>query len=179
MIDILSMMQILLQEASFTAHLTTIDRSSVVHFEDDTLMGFGCVFDDPEALLREWKNVEKSFLVRYAPGLRAAGDKAWNVYCVFLCGSTGDPVQDRQVRWIEEDLNRTRKIGACGIVNRDDVIRALLPILPLQYQAVLRTEDVTERLKRRILSIAPRAAEIALDENVSVAEVVPLLGRTV
>jgi hypothetical protein len=179
MIDVLSTMQVVLQEANFITHLTSINRSQVVHFEDDTLMGFGCVFDDPDELLNNWKTSETSLLTRYAPSLRLAGDKAWNVYSVFVCGPAGDSLQSRQVRWIEEDLDRTRKIAACGIATREDLMRALLPVLPLQFQAVLRPEDVTERLKRRILNIAPKAANVALEESIPVAEVVRLLGAPV
>jgi len=179
MIDVLPSMHLLLQQAGFIAHLTVLGRAPIIHFEDDTLMGFGCVFDGPDELLAQWKNLEKSLLTRYAPRLRLAGDKAWNVYSVLLCSSAADPVQNRAVRWIEEDLDRTRKIAACGVASREDLVRGLLPILPLQNQAVLRAEDVTERLKRRILSIAPKAAEVALDEAVPVSEVVPLLRGTV
>jgi len=179
MIDVLSTMQVVLREAGFTTHLTSIDRSPVVHFEDDTLMGFGCVFDNPDELLKRWKTSETSLLMRYAPNFRIAGEKAWNVYCAFLCGSAADPVQNRQVRWLEEDLERTRKIAGCGIASREDLMRVLLPVLPLQYQPVLLAEDVTERLQRRILNIAPRAADVALDEAVPVAEVVRLLGGPV
>lgn len=179
MIDVLSTMQVVLREAGYIARLISIDRFPVVHFEDDTLMGFGCVFDNPDELLGRWKILETSLLMRYAPRLRIAGEKAWNVYCVFLCGSAADSVQNRQVRWLEEDLERTRKVAACGIDSREDLMRVLLPVLPLQHQPVLRAEDVTERLKRRILNIAPRAADVALDEAVSVAEVVRLLGGPV
>jgi hypothetical protein len=176
MIDLLATMQVVLREAGFTTRLHSVDRSTVVHFEDDTLMGFGCVFDNPNELLRRWKAMEMSLLMRSAPRLRIAGDKAWNVYCVLLCGSAADSIQNRKVQWVEEDLERTRKVAACGISSREDLIRALLPILPLQYQPVLRAEDVTQRLHRRIRDIAPRAADVALNEAVPVAEVVRLLG---
>ncbi len=179
MIDVLSTMQVVLREAGFTTHLTSIDRSPVVHFENDTLMGFGCVFDDPDELLSRWEASETSFLKRHAPRFRIAGDKAWNVYCIFLCGSAADPVQNRQVSWVEENLERTRKIAVCGIASREDLMRVLLPVLPLQYQPVLRAEDVTERLQRRIRNIAPRAADVALDEAVPAVEVVRLLGGPV
>lgn len=177
MIDVLSTMQVVLREAGFTTRLTSIDRSSIVCFEDDVLTGFGCVFTDPGSLLTRWKATEMSLLTRYAPSLRAAGEKAWNVYCIFLCGPAADSNQGRQVRWIEEDLDRTRKVAACGLASRDDLVRALLPVLPLQYQPVLRAEDVTERLRTRIRTIAPRAADVVLDESVSAAEVVRLLGE--
>ena len=179
MIDVLSTMQIVLQEANFITHLVSVNHLPIVHFEDDTLVGFGCVFDQPDELLMRWKASETSLLTRYASRFRLAGDKAWNVYSIFLCGAVADPIQKRQINWIEEDLERTRKIAACAISSRDDLVRALLPILPLQYQAVLRPEDITERLKRRILNIAPKAANVALDETVSVVEVARLLGEPV
>lgn len=179
MIDVLSTMQGVLREAGFTTRLTSIDRSPIVCFEDDTLMGFGCVFEDPGGLLTRWKATEMSLLTRHAASLRIAGEKAWNVYCVFLCGSIADSIQNRQVRWIEEDLERTRKIAGCGLASREDLVRVLLPLLPLQYQPVLQAEDVTQRLQRRIRTIAPRASEVVLDEAVSAAEVVRLLGGPV
>ena len=81
-----------------------------------------------------------------------------------------------RLRWIEEDLERTRKIAACGIASREELVRVLLPVLPLQYQPELRAEDVTERLRRRIAAIAPNVVEVALDEAVSPVEVVRILG---
>lgn len=178
MIDVLSTMQGVLREAGYTTRLTSIDRSSVVCFEDDALTGFGRIFEDPRGLLTQWKALETVLLTRYAPSLRAGGEKAWNVYCVFLCSSAGDPTENRQVRWIEEDLNRTRKVASCGIASREDLVRALLPVLPLQYQPVLGAEDVTERLRTRILTIAPRASDVILDDSVSPAEVIRLLGES-
>ena len=152
-----------------------LDRALVVCFEDDALIAFGCIFDEPGAFLARWKVTEMSLLTRYSGTLRVAGEKAWNVYSVFLCSSAGDSLQNRQVSWIEEDLERTRKIAACGLASREDLVRALLPLLPLQYQPVLQPEDATQRLERRIRSIAPTALAVVLDETVPVAEVVRLL----
>ena len=179
MMDLISALQVILREAGFTTHLTAIDRSSVVSFEDNTLMGFGCVFEDPDDLLAGWKAKEMALLTRYAPSLRSAGEKAWNVYCLFLCSGVPEPDVNRQVRWIEEDQDRTRKIAACGLESREDLLRALLPILPLQYQPVLLIEDVTARLRTRIRAIAPKASDVVLDESISPAEVIRLLGESV
>lgn len=176
MINLLSTMQIVLREAGFITHLISINRSSVLCFEDDALMGFGWVFNDASELLACWKTTEMSLLKQHAPRFRAAGEKAWNVYCVFLCVASADASQNRQVRWVEEDLERTRKIAACGLASHEDVVRALLPVLPLQHQPALQAEDVTDRLRRRIRTIAPKATDVALDESVPVAEVVRLLG---
>lgn len=177
MIDVLSTMQVVLQEAGFITRLTSMDRSSIVCFEDDTLMGFGCVFDNPDDLLERWKATEMTLLRRYAPNLRLAGEKAWNVYCLFLCGATADLIQSREVRWIEEDLERTRKIAACGVVSREDLVQALLPILPIKYQPELRPEDVTKRLENRIRIIVPTTSNVVLDKSVPPTEVVKLLGE--
>jgi hypothetical protein len=178
MIDLLSTAQILLRDADFTTRLDSLDQKNLVCFEDDTLVGFCYEFKDPQSLLAEWKARESSILTRFASSFRSAGDKAWNVYCAFLCESPADPVQTREVHWIEENLERTRKIAACGIGTRDELVRVLLPLLPIQYQPKLRAEDVTERLERRIVAIAPKAAHVALDETVSPVEVIRLLGDT-
>lgn len=176
MIDLLSMAQVVLRDAGFSTRLASLDGTALVCFEDNALVGFCCTFDHPERLLAEWRARELALLTRFAASFRSAGDKAWNVYCAFLCGSQTDPAQTREIRWIEEDLERTRKIAACGIASREELVRVLLPVLPLQYQPELRAEDVTERLRRRIAAIAPNVVEVALDEAVSPVEVVRILG---
>ncbi len=178
MIDLLASMQITLREAGFSLSLGEFERSTILHFEDESLMGFGCVFGDPADLLERWYRMEHSLLLRYAQRLRTAGEKAWNVYMVLLCGSTATDQQFRRLSWIEEDLERTRKIAACGIGTREDLILALLPLLPIQHLPVLRPEDVTERVKRRIATIAPKAANVALDRSVPASDVVRLIGET-
>ncbi len=159
MIDLVSTVQGVLQDARFTTRLTTLNRLPVVCFEDEVLMGFVSIFDTSASLLSDWRATETSLLRRYAPSLRDAGDKAWNVYSIFLCSASAVENEERAVRWIEEDLEQTRKLAACGISNRDDLMRALLPILPLQYQPALEPEDLTNRLKQRIRTIAPKAFE--------------------
>lgn len=175
MIDVLSTLQVVLREAGFSIGLTSIDRPPIVCFEDDILLGFACIFDDPTGLLERWKISEMALLKRYATTIRTAGEKAWNVYFLFLCAAAADPIQSRQVRWVEEDLERTRKVAACGLASREDLLRALLPVLPLQYQPVLRAEDVADRLQTRIRTIAPTVQHVILDQSVSPMEVVRLI----
>jgi hypothetical protein len=174
-IDLLSTMQAVLRDAGFRTRLISLERSPVLSFEDDIVIGFGCAFDDPDSLLTRWTSLEMSLLMRYAGNLRAAGDKAWNVYCVFLATRPGDTIQNRQIRWIEENLERTRKIAACGVGTREALVRALLPLLPLQFQPTLQAEDITLRLVRRIQSIAPRAAGVFLNEATPADEIARLL----
>jgi hypothetical protein len=178
MIDVLSTMHGLLREARFTTHLDLMDKSSIVCFEDDVITGFGRVFEDPASLVQSWKATEMSLLLRYAKSLHTAQEKAWNVYCIFLCGPSASSPEARQIRWIEEDLERTRKVAACGISSREELINVLLPVLPLQYQPLLTVEDVTERLLARIRTIAPKASEVVLNNSVSATEIVRLIGES-
>lgn len=175
MTDLTSIIQVTLKNAGYRTWLSDVERLVVVCFEDDAVMGFVCTFEDVGAMLQRWRSVETAFLTRYAKDVKAAGDKAWNVYAVFLSGASADPVQTRETRWIEEDLERTRKLAATGIVSRDELIGALLPILPFQYQPKLEIEDLTQRLRKRIAAIAPAAVDVVLDEHIPAADVVPLL----
>lgn len=176
MVDLFSTVQVVLKEADFETHLTSFNNLQVVSFEDNAVLGFCCAFNAPNDLLDNWKTTETALLRRFALQIRAAADKAWNVYCVFLCSGTADDIQSRQVRQIEENLERTRKIASCGIAGRDDLVATLLPLLPLQYHAILKTEDATERLRRRIAQISPEAESVVLDESVPPSEVIRLMG---
>ena len=80
MTDITSSVQIILQEAGYATWLVPVEQITAVCFEDAAVMGFVCVFDEPESLLRSWRSVESVLLARHAPRFREAEDKAWNVY---------------------------------------------------------------------------------------------------
>lgn len=176
MSDILSMLQGVLQEAGYRTWLTPLEKRTAVCFEDDSVMGFAMLFDDPSTLLGAWRSAETAFLLQHAERIRLAGDKAWNVYAVFLTTAVGSAADGREIRSIEEDLERTRKIAASGVAQREALVAALLPLLPLQQRPILDHEDVAARFRRRVLAIAPAAAEIVLDDSVSPKDVARRLG---
>jgi len=178
MTDLRSPVQMILQDAGYETWLSSVGGETVIIFEDDAVMGFVCMFDDVVPMLQRWRDMETALLTAHAPALQRGGDKTWNVYCVFLSSAAPDKEQVREVRWIEEDLERTRKIAACGLTNREQVVAALLPLLPIQYQPVLDTEefDLTQRLKRRVSDIAPGATNAALDDSIPATEIVRMLG---
>jgi len=179
MTNLNSTVQVVLQEAGYRTWLVTLDSLVPICFEDEAVMGFVCIFDDMASLINRWRAVETELLIRHAGFLREAGEKAWNVYSIFLCSVGSDETKQRQIRSIEEDLERTRKITACGLVGREDVVSALLPILPLQSRPIMERENVVDRLRKRIDTIAPVATAAILDLNTSPAAVVPLLqGKT-
>ncbi len=164
MTNLNSTVQVVLQEAGYRTWLVTLDSLVPICFEDEAVMGFVCIFDDMASLINRWRAVETEL---------------WNVYSIFLCSVGSDETKQRQIRSIEEDLERTRKITACGLVGREDVVSALLPILPLQSRPIMERENVVDRLRKRIDTIAPVATAAILDLNTSPAAVVPLLqGKT-
>lgn len=181
MTELKSPLQALLQDAGYQTWLVSLGGREIIVLEDDAVMGFSCVFESVTTLLNEWRKLETDFLSRHAPALKKGGEKTWNVYSVFLCSESATASQLREVRWIEEDLERTRKVTGCALASRGDLVTALLPLLPLQYQPRLDSEDfdLTQRLRKRISSIAPAATEAVLDREVSPPEVVRLLGGEV
>lgn len=170
-----SVVQQVLQEAKYRTWLVEVETATIVCFEDEVAMGFVSVFDEVAPLLSKWQALETALLTRYATFLRKAGEKAWNVYSAFLSVAPGDDRQQRQLRSIEENLERTRKIAAAGLVAREDVVAALLAILPIQYRPELDPQDLIERLRARIETIAPLAASAVLDKDVAAVDVIPLL----
>ncbi len=177
MIDLLAQIQGTLEGARYSTWLTELENLRVICFEDDVIFGFVSVFSKPNDLITRWRDTETSILRRFAPNIRGAGDKAWNVYSIFICTEATSDTESREIRWIEENLERTRKLTANGVVTREDVTNALLPLLPIQHQPLLLADNIRERLKRRIQAIAPRAAAVALDNETPAIEVARLLGE--
>lgn len=171
MTDVLSMVQVVMQNAGYRTWIVVNTQIPTVGFEDEATMGFVCTFDNPRNLIKRWREMEAALLARHAIQFRSAGDKAWNVYTVFLTENHASEEEKREVRWIEEDLERTRKLTATGIQLRDDVTNAMLPLLPILSKPLLAPEDARERLLRRVDAIAPQVREIVLDDSVSAAEV--------
>lgn len=135
------------------------------------------MFDSASQLIERWKSVETDFLVRNAQHLRTAGEKAWNVYVVLLVTEVPDPSIARQVHWVEEDLERTRKITACGVSTREALQAALLPLLPIQHRPTISVHNTAERLAHRIELVAPHASKVALDDAIEASEVIRIIGE--
>ena len=178
MTDLKPTLQALLQDAGYETWFVAIDQYEIVAFEDDAAMGFACVFESGEVLLKEWRGLETKFLMNFASALKRAGEKTWNVYSVFLCAENASEDDTRAIRWIEENLERTRKVTGIVPNGRADLIVALLPLLPIQYRPRLDSDDfdLTQRLSRRIAGIAQPVEHAALDRSVPASEVVRLLG---
>lgn len=178
MSDLHSNLQIVLQNSGYRTWLVADDFSPIVGFEDEAAMGFIFVFETVPLLLQHWRLREQSMLRKSVPNLQRAREKAWNMYSVFVCDQPAmDAVTSRQVRQIEEDLERTRKIAACGLASTQDLIQSLLPLLPMQYKPTLEGENIEQRVKKRIAAIAgPEATAAFFEKGVDAVEVARLLG---
>jgi hypothetical protein len=175
MTDILSLSQSLLADSGFATWLLRYNSDTVICFEDTSIMGFVGIFSDPTSLLAEWKTFESAMLDRHTSTIRGAGEKSWNIYTVVLTAQSGDPECKRLVRWVEEDLARTRKLAACGISTRADLVNAFLPILALQQQPAIQVDDANQRLIQRVKAISPSVEHAFLNEAITPREVVGLL----
>lgn len=171
MTDVVSMVQVVLENAGYQTWLVLNTQIPTVGFEDEATMGFACTFESPRSLIERWRDTEAALLARHAAQFRSAGDKAWNVYTVLLTDAHANEEERREVRWIEEDLERTRKLTATGVQLRDDVTGALLPLLPVLAKPLLAPEDARERLLRRTDTIAPQVRDALLDNSVSAGEI--------
>ena len=171
MSEVLSMVQVVMQNANYRTWDVGGCEIPAVGFEDEATMGFVCAFDSPTQIIDRWRETEAILLARHAPQFRTAGEKAWNVYSVFVTKAHPTNEERREVKWIEENLEQTRKITATSVVVREDVVKALLPLLPIIAKPVLAPEDSTQRLLRRIEVISPHVRDIVLDDSVSPAKV--------
>jgi hypothetical protein len=129
-------------------------------FEDDTVMGLVIAYPDAKALLADWQLEQDRFLAECASQIRRAPTKAWNMYTVHLTASSAGLADVGVLSKVEEDFRATRKIAKVAIT-REEVLQALLPLLPLQSYASGMVEGLPERL-RRTLRLRPESVEAIL-----------------
>lgn len=175
MIDLLSISHGLLREQGYRTRIIGIGQSSAIAFEDSSVLGFVYSFSSAADLLADWKSVERAFLEFNAFRFRRSGEKAWNVYSVFLCADRAEADVMRQVHWIEEDLTYTRKLAGVGLDLRQDVVDILLPLLQMQQRPYLQTDSFESRLRRRVQAFAGDAVESLLNNSAAPEDVARVL----
>jgi hypothetical protein len=159
--DIASQTEILLRDAGYETWLWTGPTAPVVVFESQTVAGFVHVFADGQALLKTWFEAQRQTLDRHALLLRAAGDKAWNVYAVFLAG-TATPDEIREIERLDEDFALTRKIGRANLQVSDELRTALLPLLPIQSSGMAQASRFEDLLRGRVKNVPEKVVDAFL-----------------
>lgn len=172
--DIHTQVEVVLRGADYETWPWSDGTRAVTCFENQAIAGFVHVFDTCDDLLTGWQESQRVVLSRFAPALRPAGVKAWNVYSVFLTPDPGTPVHVFEVEKIEEDFALTRKIARPNVVVVDDITNALLPLLPARSFTGVLVTDFQAQLQRRLSEVDQRLATAFLN-NQSGAEIAALL----
>jgi hypothetical protein len=139
----------MLETAGYATHAARPD-APLFHFEDESLLGFVCVFDEADQIVSGWRTEQDSFIQRNVASLTRDPVKAWNLYAVLLSRAPVSEVTARGLFAIEEDFQSTRKIARGGIRTRDDLAAVLGPLLPIQTALNLIPTDVQSRLLERL-----------------------------
>jgi len=176
MTDVLQIVAEVLEDAKYQTWQMDFAGLSCLGFEDENILGVVAEFNSPQDLLDGWLGCEDSILARYGSNFRQAGEKAWNVYTVFLTSQQPTDSQARAIRAIEEDLQQTRKLAAHSLNSHQSVRLALLPILPLGPRPELSAINASARLAKRIENLAPGMAALVLNEEVSATQLLAQLG---
>ena len=138
---------------------------TVACFEDESTLGFLFDYPDAEALLSAWTVDIAKAAAGQSLALRRSGQKAWNVYAIFLGGGSPSETDAMRLSLIEEDLTATRKIARAGLHDAPDVREALLTLLPLQNAPLLEAVDMPEEIRLRASELSPRALDAFLSDS--------------
>lgn len=153
--------QLALRAAGYDARPAIVEGTAVLGFEDASLIGFVHEFPGVESLFAEWRDAEARVLRAFSDRLRAAGDKAWNVYTVLLTAGLATPEAEQRLLTIEEDLSMTRKLARAHVTT-DSLSAVLLPLLPLQPNLVSNVDDFESRVRVKLASVASANVAAAL-----------------
>jgi hypothetical protein len=134
-------------------------------FEDETTLGFVFTYTDADALISMWAPDIAKAASRHSLALRRAGQKAWNVYAIFLGGGNASETDAMRLSFIEEDLTATRKLARAGLKDTTDVREALLTLLPLQNAPLLEAVDMSEEIRLRASELPARVLDAFLSNS--------------
>jgi hypothetical protein len=161
--DIQTQAEILLRQTGFETWSLTTMKPPVTCFENPSIAGFLFVFDSAAELRSTWEERQTAVLARFAPVLRVAGAKAWNIYSVLLT-ENANADEARAVAELEEDFTLTRKIARVGIRTQHDLEQALLPLRRIQSQPKVGEANFESRLRDQLLLLRTATVDAFLGE---------------
>ena len=130
--------------------------------ENGTLLGFVIAYDTAGDLLSHWSDDTDRLVAQRQFQLRAAGIKAWNIYVLLLTPERANYAQAVALSSIEEDFAGLRKIARAGCKHGPDILRALLPLMPLQSAPVLDAIDSQGEIRQRTTELYPNVVDAFL-----------------
>lgn len=164
MTDIDKQAEIVLRNARYDTWTWPGETGPVVCFENNSVIGFLHVFPTARELLDGWEERQKRTLSRCAASLRSSGSKAWNVYSVFLSPENPGELA-RSIERLEEDFSQTRKIARAGVRSKEQLERALLPLLSIRTKPLLDAADVESRIRARLKNVPDEITAALLAET--------------
>lgn len=151
-----------LRSFGYSVFTFEIEGRTAAGFEDETALGFVFAYADVDELCSLWQRDIDSAASRHGLALRRAGQKAWNVYAVFLGGGSINETGAVRLSMIEEDLTATRKIARSGLTDAAAVREALLTLLPIQSAPLLEAVDMPAEIRLRASELSARTLEAFL-----------------
>lgn len=168
--------EILLRDAGYETWPWDGGPVPVVCFEGDTILGFVYLFDSAEMIHEQWESAQGAALARFKPALRSAGEKAWNVYSLFLTESPADHNMEILLDRIEEDFRLTRKLVRAGVRSKGALRDAFLPILPIRNRPTIDKSNIEDRLEDALTKIHPSGAKAFL-KRATAADIAQILAE--
>lgn len=166
-----------LEDAGYFCFEVEDPAFNCVGFENDLNLGFIHCFASTEELLEQWSTRNDAVLSRFQFQLRAAGEKSWNVYSVFLSIGPSSEQQNTLMGRIEEDLSGTRKIMRAILPDLEGARTGLLPLLGIQNPPILGPVDMVEEITNRTSGLPSKAVQAFL-ESAPNTEILRLMGRS-
>jgi hypothetical protein len=146
MMDLSTQIETLLRSNDYFTRLWTGNKVPTVCLENKTILGFIYIFEFAEDLVSNWEDIQKTAFEHHAEMLHKAGEKAWNIYSIFLAENSNTELF-KQIELIEEDFTYSRKIARTGIQTQSDITEALLPLLSIQSHPSLNEVIYEDRLR--------------------------------
>jgi hypothetical protein len=135
-------------------------QTTSCYFEDENIMGSVTVHESAKSLLTNWEKMQDAFLGQYASQFRSSPAKAWNIYTIHLTTEPSSAELASKIFEVEHDFRGTRKIARTGIISKEDLRMAILPLLPLQNMMILSKSDFSQRIRERLSACHPILGEL-------------------
>lgn len=174
--DLAKEAEIVFRDAGYVTQQWLESQVPMISFENETIIGFAHFFGSSNDLLHGWESAEEAALDRFRFLIRSAGEKAWNVYSIFLAPDDPTKASTVELMKIEENFRQTRKIAKGGITSNSGIVNALLPLIPIQNRPVLDEINLESRLKISLSEIHQDGAS-ALLGGASAKEIAQILAE--
>ena len=116
-------------------------------------------------LIDQWEGDMNRAISSYQFSLRRSGQKAWNLYAVFLARNLSQTNDLPPITQIEENLSSYRKIARANINDSIDVRNALLSLLPIQAAPQLEAVDLPLEIRHRATELSQRSIDAFLSTS--------------